>query len=106
LKTAVITTLVENIARLQEFLPDREVLVKRVVEQIIGSLRKQAIAVRRYTPEEKAVAIQMGVDTVITEALIASPETEELLAKVGMAALEYYAHVDEIAKLSEATTIQ
>ncbi len=106
MKTVLIATLVENIARLYEFIPERDLLMKRVVEQIIGSLRKQAAAVRRYTPEEKAVAVQMGVDTVITEALISSPETEELLTKVGNAALDYYRHVDEIAKLSEATTLQ
>ncbi len=106
MKTAVITTLIENIARLHEFIPEKDVLVKRVVEQIMSSLKKQAAAVRRYSSEEKAVAIQMGVDTVVTEALIASPETTELLTKVGLAAIAYYEHVDAVATLSEATTLQ
>ena len=106
MKTSVITTLIENIARLHEFNPEKDVLVKRVVVNIISWLKKQAAAVNRYTPEEKAVAIQMGVDTVVTEALIASPETEALLTKVGMAALAYYHHVDSIATMSEPTTLQ
>ena len=106
MKNSVVTALIDKIALLQDFIPERGVLVGRSVENILSSLRKQAAALRRYSAEEKAVAIQMGVDTVITEALISSPETQALLLKVGEAALDYYEHVDGIAKLSEATTIQ
>ena len=105
MKTSVITTLIENIARLQEFIPEKDMLVDRVVQNIMVNLRKQSSAVKKFSNEEKVVGKMMGVDSSI-DILVSSPETVQLLTVVGNAVLAYYDHADAMGQLGDAKTLQ
>lgn len=101
MKTSVITTLIENLSRLQEFIPEEDQLIDRVVANIMKSLHKQAQALAGFNPEEKAAAAHMGLNLQAAEILANDDETRTLLATVGKAALAYYTHVDLIEQAAQ-----
>lgn len=95
MKTSVLTTLIENLSRIREFIPEKEMLTERVVENLMKSLRKQLAA-------ERAILAAGGFNTDATTALVNDPQTVVLLRMVADATLRYYDHVDMMEKIVDA----
>jgi hypothetical protein len=99
MKTSILTQLVENLATVSRFIPERELLIERVVGETLRSLRKLVNDYQGNLMTEIAGGRQIDTLAMLTN----REETKELLTKFAEQAMDFLDHVKETEDIAAQT---
>lgn len=99
-KTSILARLIEDIAAVSRFFPERDVLVPRVVGETLRALRR---TVADYRGSGGALTELVGGHLEALDLLANHPDTDRLLTEFSDAALAFMEHMKEVENIASAT---